>query len=176
MLQDPQKCARRAWSDASDGCHARALRQNGRHAGISRCQYNIRDDLNHNPFLYAGTEGLLDMLQLTITAGANTRNTIRFGGTALIPAAERGHVAVVEALLTRTNVDVNHSNNLGWTALLKAIILSDGGLRHQKIVQLLIGHHADVIIADKDGVTPLQQARKRGFAEIARLLAQAAAH
>jgi uncharacterized protein len=31
---------------------------------------------------------------------------------------------------------------------------------------------ADVTIADKDGLTPLQHARKRGFAEIARMLAQ----
>lgn len=54
-------------------------------------------------------------------------------------------------------------------------MLSDGGPRHQKIVQLLIDHAADVTIADKDGVTPLQHARKRGFAEIARILAQAEA-
>jgi len=52
-------------------------------------------------------------------------------------------------------VDVNHINNLGWTALLEAIVLSDGGLRHQQIVQLLLDHAADVTIADKDGVTPL---------------------
>jgi len=69
-------------------------------------------------------------------------------------------------------VDVNHINNLGWTALLEAIVLSDGGLRHQQIVQLLLDHDADVTIADKDGVTPLQHARRRGFAEIARILAQ----
>jgi len=52
-------------------------------------------------------------------------------------------------------VDVNHINNLGWTALLEAIVLSDGGLRHQQIVQLLLDHDADMTIADKDGVTPL---------------------
>jgi ankyrin repeat protein len=136
---------------------------------------NIRDNLKDNPFLYAGAEGLLDILRLTIAAGADTRITNRFGGTALIPAAERGHVAVVEMLLTRTNVDVNHINNLGWTALLEAIVLSDGGPRHQKIVQLLIDYNADVTIADKDGVTPLQHARQRSFAEIARALIQAGA-
>jgi ankyrin repeat protein len=76
-------------------------------------------------------------------------------------------------LLTHTDVDVNHINNLGWTALLEAVVLSDGGPRHQKIVQLLIDHNADVTIADKDGVTPLQHARQRGFAEIARAIMQA---
>jgi len=136
---------------------------------------NIRDDLKDNPFLYAGAQGLLDILRLLIAAGADTRITNRFGGTALIPAAERGHVEVVEELLTHTDVDVNHINNLGWTALLEAVVLSDGGPRHQQIVQLLIDHAADVTIADKDGVTPLQHAHKRGFAEIARMLAQAEA-
>ncbi|HET9222073.1 MAG TPA: ankyrin repeat domain-containing protein, partial [Roseiflexaceae bacterium] len=105
---------------------------------------NIRDNRLDNPFLYAGAEGLLDILKLTIAAKADTRLTNRFGGTALIPAAERGHVAVVEELLTHTDVDVNHINNLGWTALLEAIVLSDGGPRHQQIVQLLIEHGADV--------------------------------
>jgi ankyrin repeat protein len=137
---------------------------------------NIRDDLKDNPFLYAGAEGLLDTLRLLIAAGADTRITNRYGGTALIPAAERGHVAVVEELLMHSDVDVNHINNLGWTALLEAIVLSDGGPRHQQIVQLLIAHGADVNIPDKDGVTPLQHARQRGFAAIERALAQAGAH
>ena len=136
---------------------------------------NIRDDLKDNPFLYAGAEGLLDILRLLIAAGPDTRITNRFGGTALIPAAERGHIAVVETLLTHTDVDVNHINNLGWTALLEAVVLSDGGPRHQQIVQLLLDHDADITIADKDGVTPLQHAHKRGFAEIARMLTQAEA-
>lgn len=137
---------------------------------------NIRDNLKDNPFLYAGAAGLLDILRLTIAAGADTTITNRFGGTALIPAAERGHVLIVEELLTRTDVDVNHINNLGWTALLEAIILSDGGPRHQQIVRLLIDHGAQVNIADKDGVTPLQHARQRGFTMITHLLVQAGAH
>ena len=56
---------------------------------------NLRDDRLDNPFLYAGAEGLLDILRLAIAAGADPRITNRFGGTALIPAAERGHVEVV---------------------------------------------------------------------------------
>src|SRR5262245_13564441 len=136
---------------------------------------NIRDNRLDNPFLYAGAEGLLDILKLTIAAGADTKLTNRFGGTALIPAAERGHVAVVEELLTHTDVDINHINNLGWTALLEAIVLSDGGPRHQQIVQLLVDHGADVNIADKNGVTPLQHARSRGFDAIELILAQAGA-
>ena len=136
---------------------------------------DIRDNRLDNPFLYAGAEGLLEILRLAIDAGADTRLTNRFGGTALIPAADRGHVEIAEELLTRTDVDVNHVNNLGWTALLEAIVLSDGGPDHQRIVQLLVDHAADVRIADEEGVTPLQHARDRGFREIERILLEAEA-
>jgi ankyrin repeat protein len=135
---------------------------------------NIRDNRSDNPFLYAGAEGLLDILKLTIDAGADTRLTNRFGGTALIPAAERGHVEVVQELLNRTDVEVNHINNLGWTALLEAIILGDGGERHQQIVRLLVDHGANIMIADKDGVTPLEHARARDFRAIEQILLEAA--
>ncbi len=135
---------------------------------------NIRDNRLDNPFLYAGAEGLLDILKLTIDAGADTKLTNRFGGTALIPAAERGHVEIASELLTRTDVDVNHVNNLGWTALLEAIVLSNGDEKHQQIVQLLVDHGADISIADKDGVTPLDHARARGFKQIERILVTAA--
>ena len=151
----------------------------GHHADVVRAliqagaDINIRDNRLDNPFLYAGAEGLLDILKLTIAAGADTKLTNRFGGTALIPACERGHVEVVKELLTRTDVDVNHVNNLGWTALLEAIILSAGGPRHQQIVPLLLDHGADVNIADNDGVTPLQHARRRGFREIEQMLLRA---
>ena len=136
---------------------------------------NIRDTRTDNVLLYAGAEGMLDILRLAIAAGADTRLTNRFGGTALIPAAERGHVAVVGELLAHSDVNVNHVNNLGWTALLEAIVLSDGGPKHQQIVQLLIDHGADVNIADKEGVTPLQHARTHGYAEIEGMLVQAGA-
>jgi len=136
---------------------------------------NKQDQLKDSPFLYSGAEGYLDILKLAWKAGANTRITNRFGGTALIPACARGHVESVEFLLTDTDIDVNHVNNLGWTELLEAVILSDGGPRHQRVVELLIRHGANVNLADKDGVTPLAHARKRGFHEIAAMLEKAGA-
>ena len=136
---------------------------------------DIRDARLDNPFLYAGAEGLLDILRLTIEAGADPSLTNRYGGTALIPASERGHVEVVRELLTNSDVDVDHVNNLGWTALLEAIVLSNGDERHQQVVQLLVDHGADITIGDKDGVTPLEHARQRGFTEIERILLAASA-
>jgi hypothetical protein len=91
----------------------------------------------------------------------------------LIPAAEHGYVEVVRYLLVHTEVDVNHVNNLGWTALLEAIMLNDGGPAQQETIRILIAHGADVTIADADGVTPMDHARQRGFSEIAAILAGA---
>lgn len=136
---------------------------------------NLRDNRMDNPFLYAGAEGLLDILKLTIEAGADTKLTNRFGGTALIPAAERGHVEIVQELLTRTDVDVNHVNNLGWTALLEAIILGEGGPRHTEVVRLLVEAGADVNLADANGVTPLAHARQHGYRQMIEILQKAGA-
>ena len=132
----------------------------------SGADINLRDNMLDNPFLYAGAEGLLDILKLTIAAGADPKLTNRYGGTALIPAAQRGHVEVVQEILVHTKVDINHINKLGWTALLEAIVLTDGGIKHQQIVQLLVDHGVDVSIPDKEGVTPLQHAQKKNFADI----------
>ncbi|OZB98756.1 ankyrin repeat domain-containing protein [Paenibacillus sp. XY044] len=141
----------------------------------SGADINIRDHQLNNVFLYAGAEGMLDIVQLAIDADADTRLTNRYGGTALIPASERGHVEVVRELLTRTDIDVNHINRLHWTALLEAVILGNGGIKHQQIVQLLIEHGADPEIADAEGNTPLQHAQSKGYHEIAAILQRAGA-
>lgn len=136
---------------------------------------DAQDARQDNVFLYAGAEGLLDVLRLATDAGADPTITNRFGGTGLIPASERGHVEVVRFLLDETDIDVDHVNRLGWTALLEAILLSDGGPRHQEIVALLIEAGADLDLADGDGVRPLAHARARGFTEITALLEAAGA-
>lgn len=131
---------------------------------------NMRDNRSDNPLLYAGAEGMLDFVKVSVAAGADTSILNRFGGTALIPAADRGHVDIVEELLTTSDVNINHVNNLGWTALLEAIILGDGGKEHQAIVQLLIQRGADIYLADSDGISPLEHAQNRGYKEMVEML------
>ena len=53
---------------------------------------------------------------------------------------------------------------------MEAVILGNGGEKHQKIVQLLVDHGADVSIGDRDGITPLQHAKKLGYKEIESIL------
>jgi ankyrin repeat protein len=136
---------------------------------------DIRDNDLDNVFLYAGANGLLAILRIANEAGADPAITNRFGGIALIPASERGHVDTVRYLLAESDVDVDHVNRLGWTALLEAILLSDGGPAHQEIVRLLLEAGADPEQPDADGVTPLVHARGRGHDEIVALLLEAGA-
>src|SRR5690606_12111412 len=135
---------------------------------------NAKDGIDDSPYLYAGARGHIEILRKPVALGADVRSTDRYGGTALIPAAEGGHVETVRTP-SEAGVDVDHVNKLGWTALLEAIILGDGGRRHQEIVQLLVEAGARVELADRDGVTPLEHARRRGYAEIERILVAAGA-
>ena len=150
----------------------------GNHVEVARAliaagaDVNAQDGLRNSAFLLAGARGYLEIVRMTLAAGADLRSTNRYGGTALIPACHYGHVETVRELL-RTSIDVDHVNNLGWTALLEAVILGDGGPAHTEIVRLLIARGASVNLADRDGVTPLAHATRRGQSEIVRLLRSA---
>lgn len=135
---------------------------------------NAQDNLQNSPFLYAGAAGQLEILKLCLKSGADYKVFNRYNGTALIPACEKGHLAVVEELLKDKSYPIDHVNRLGWTALLEAVILSDGGPKHVKIVRLLVDAGANLSIKDKNGVTALDHARKKNFKEIITILENAA--
>jgi len=130
------------------------------------------DDQHDTPWLVTGVTGSVDMLEVLLPARPDLSIRNRFGGTSLTPASERGHVAYVRRVVP-TDIDVNHINNLGWTALLEAVILGDGSKRYQQIVTILLDAGADASIADREGITPLQHAQRRGQREVARILRNA---
>ena len=136
---------------------------------------NAQDKMQNTPFLYAGASGFTDIVRLSMKSGADYTIFNRYNGSALIPACERGHVETVAAILEDKKFPIDHINRLGWTGLLEAIILGNGGEAHTKIVQLLINAGANLNIADHDGITPLAHARKKGQKEIAKLLENAGA-
>ncbi|WP_049822211.1 ankyrin repeat domain-containing protein [Arthrobacter sp. H41] len=134
---------------------------------------NYEDETEQSAFLIAASEGYLELLDLTLGNGADVHARDSYNGTALIRAAERGHADVVRRLL-ETDVNVNHVNNPGWTALHEAIIFGDGSPRYVETVQLLVEGGADVRLPSQgDGVTPLQHATSLGFQEIAVILREA---
>jgi ankyrin repeat protein len=93
----------------------------------------------------------------------------RYGGTALIPAAENGHPSTVQ-LLVDAGVPLDHVNDSGWTALLEAVVYGDGSARYQDVVARLLAAGADPDIRDAQGRTALENARSRGHVDIVRLL------
>ena len=131
---------------------------------------NIQDSKLNSPFLYAGANGMLDIVKL-IYKKADTRNVLNiFGGNALIPACEKGHLGTVKFLLENTDIDVNHVNHLSFTALLEVTILGGDGDNYVKIVELLLKHGANKDIRDKNSKTALDYARERKLIKIESLL------
>ena len=117
----------------------------------------------------------LEMLKIALDGGGSAKNvTSRYDGTALIASAHLGHVEVVKMLIA-AKAPLNHVNNLGWTALMEAIVLGNGDANHTATVRALVEAGCDVNIADKQGTTPLQHARRRGYVEMARILENAGA-
>jgi DNA-binding beta-propeller fold protein YncE len=137
---------------------------------------NRKDVTQQSAFLIPTADGGLELLRLTIAAGADVRARDSYNGTGLIRAADRGHHEIIRELLrTELREEVDHVNRLGWTALLEAIILGDGGARHAACVRLLLDAGASPNLADGQRVTPLAHARRKGYAEIAGLLEAAGA-
>jgi len=136
---------------------------------------NALEHQSYDVITIAAVQNDLEMLNLAIASGGNTRAlTSPYGGTALIAAAHLGHAEVVEALLA-ARAPVDHVNNLGWTALIEAVVLGDGGARHQATVQALIEGGASLNLGNRDGATPLSLARAKGYAGIVKMLEQAGA-
>ena len=114
-------------------------------------------------------------LALLLQLGSSARlTTSRWDGTALIAAAHLGHDGVVRQLIA-AGAPLDHVNNLHWTALIEAVVLGDGGPRHQRVVQALLAAGASTRLADRDGRTPLQLAQARGHTALVALLQAAPA-
>ncbi|MBU2695413.1 hypothetical protein CCO04_09995 [Pimelobacter sp. 30-1] len=127
------------------------------------------DDRRDTPWLVTGVTGSVRMLEALLPANPDLTVRNRYGGLSPIPAGERGHVDYIRRVV-QTDVDLDHVNDLGWTAMLEAIVLGNGNEDYQEIVRILLAAGADPSIADRDGVTPLQHAERRGYDAIAALL------
>ena len=116
-----------------------------------------------------------ETLRLLLALGASAKLvTSRYDGTALIAAAHLGHAGVVRQLIA-AGAPLDHVNNLHWTALIESIVLGDGGPRHQATLKALVDAKANLQLTDRDGRTPLQLAKSRGYAEMVKMLEQAGA-
>lgn len=145
------------------------------HLMVAGADIDKQDNTCFNPFLISCLTNDLTLLRIVLPAGPDLERLTRFGGVGITPASEKGHVEIVRELLALTDINVNHTNFVGWTPLLEAIVLNDGGAKQQEIVKLLLDNGANPHMTDKYGKSPLELAREKGFHEIAELLLAAGA-
>ncbi len=140
----------------------------------SGADINKQDAIQDSPYLYAGAQGKTEILSYMLAhATPDQAITNRFGGNALIPAAEKGHLDNVKILLTDPRVDINHQNNYGYTALIEAVALRDGSQVYQEIVAELLNHGADTTLLDNYGKSALDYANELGYGNMARMIQEA---
>ena len=137
---------------------------------------NAKDATDQSAYLLATSEVGSEpaLVELMLANGADVDAKDSYNGTGLIRAAHRGYAEIVDRLL-EAGIDRDHVNRLGWTALLEAVILGDGGPAHVATVRRLVDGGVDVSIADTDGVTPLEHAERAGYSQIAAILKRAGA-
>jgi ankyrin repeat protein len=134
---------------------------------------DILDNQRYDAVTIAAVRDDLPTLKVLLASGASAKLiTSVYDGTALIAAAHLGHVGVVRELI-RAGAPLDHVNNMGWTALIEAVILGDGGPGHTETVRALVDAGANPKIPDRNGVTPLQHATARGYTSVTSILSQA---
>jgi ankyrin repeat protein len=124
---------------------------------------NALENDRYDVITIAAVKDDVRMVKLALELGGNPKAiTSRYDGTALIAAAHLGHDGVVEALID-AGAPVDHVNNLGWTALIEAVVLGDGGPRHVATAKALVAAGASKAITDRNGLTALHHAERRGY-------------
>lgn len=125
---------------------------------------NLQDHIQDSAYLYAGAQGKTEILTFMLeNSQPNQQIYNRFGGNALIPAAEKGHLDNVKLLLEDGAVNIDHQNNYGYTALIEAVALRDGSKIYQDIVKELLVYGADKTLRDNYGKTAEDYAKELGY-------------
>ena len=121
---------------------------------------------NTETFLNAATSGNLQTVLACLDHGVNVNSQGAIGWTALMKAAEAGHLDVVQALLSRPDINVNSQSATGWAALMSATLKG-----HLNIVQALLQHpNINVNIQSANGYTSLISATCHGYLDIVQAL------
>ena len=113
----------------------------------------------------ASGEGHTAVVSILLDSGLDVNRGDRRGFVPLMAAAERGHVAVVDILLSRKEIEIDRRHPADYTAIWSA---SNRG--HLEVVRRLLAAGADPRIAAIYGRTPLERARQGGHAECIQLL------
>ena len=167
---DPQLDGRlRAAAQANRVDEARELIEQG-------ADVNAKDKRGLSAYLYATSEVGPEpaLLELLLEKGADVRSLDEQNSTGLIRAAQRGYPELVGPLIDAES-QLDHINNLGWTALTAAVVLGDGTEPYLETVKLLVEAGADPTIPDQHGVKPVVHAQLLGQTDVVEVLREAEA-
>lgn len=123
----------------------------------------------NSALILAAIKGDLISTQTLLTYHASPEIRGHEKATALLWASDRGHVAVVEALLS-ARADTAARNMFGQSALLRACVWNSGQWANEPVVRALIDAGSDVNARAFDGSTPLSIASFRGHLRCVEIL------
>ena len=127
---------------------------------------NAHDVQGYDILTIAAVNNDIELAKLALANGANARAlTGTSNSTALISAAHLGHVEILRMLID-AKAPLDHINNVGWTALITAVVLGNGSKEHIATVDALVKAGADVDIKDRQGRTALDYARQRRYTDM----------
>jgi hypothetical protein len=126
---------------------------------------NARDEAGRVPLMLAAFDGHESVVRLLVEKGAEVNAVDLAGRTALMYSSSGPFPGTVQLLLVN-GAEVNLRDRAErFTALMFAA--AEG---HVKNVELLLIHNADRSLVDVDGDTAADFARKKGHADVVRLL------
>lgn len=131
--------------------------------------FNARDEHSWSPVHYSASCGDLRMTEALLAHGAHPDLPDKEGNTALMWAAVKGHLPIVQSTIERFHAGVNLQNALGETALFLAV--REG---HVEVVKYLLQNGADPNMPSlsDEGMFPLHVAAAFGRLDLVRLLVQ----
>ena len=111
----------------------------------------------------AAGEGQLGIVQFCLEqTELSVDITDRWGYTALIRAADQGHLSTVHYLVEEgSNVNFSENRTRGYTALMRVAIRG-----HEPVVEYLIEQGADVEMRDRGGYTALMYTTQKGKLDV----------
>jgi ankyrin repeat protein len=125
---------------------------------------NTVDSSGNTLLMLATGNGNKELVEFLLSHRARVRARNRYGDTALMTAALKGHLVIARLLVT-AGAEINHS---GWTPLIYAAF--EG---REETLKYLLEHGAEVNALAPNGSTALMVAARNGHIQTVKLLLEA---